>query len=360
MMKTPFDGPMAEAARLTRAGDLSEATRLIRSMLSGGASETPRGDGPIDLTPTRVTAPSKGEAEAKRGPARGAEQGRLVERRYGGSGRALDYLLYVPRDARDGMPLVVMLHGCTQSPEDFARGTGMNRLADEFGVLVAYPRQTEAANPQKCWNWFRPGDQQRDRGEPALIAGVVRQVLADQHAEPRRVYVAGLSAGGAEAAVMAACYPDLFAAVGVHSGIAFGAARDLPGALAAMKRGVAAKPGQSATAFVPVITFHGDRDPIVHADNSREIIAAAVKAIGEPLTTRSETGRGAAGRSYTREISTNAQGRVLIEQWTVHGAGHAWFGGASGGSYTDPTGPDASREMLHFFLAHEAGRAAGR
>jgi poly(hydroxyalkanoate) depolymerase family esterase len=249
-----------------------------------------------------------------------------------------------------GMPLVVMLHGCTQSPEDFARGTDMNRLADAFGFLVAYPQQSQAANPQKCWNWFRPGDQQRDKGEPALLAGITREVIARHGVDADRVYIAGLSAGGAAAAIMASEYPDIYAAVGVHSGLACGAARDLSSALAAMQRGS----GKAATAragghFVPVITFHGDRDATVHAKNSEEIVAAACAAADVPLSLDIEEGD-RSGRRYRRESHSDPQGTVVIEQWTVSGAGHAWSGGDRAGSYADPKGPDASREMVRFFL----------
>lgn len=362
-MTMRLDPAMAEALRLTRAGDLPEATRLIQARLAGGTAGAPRADADVvDLAPTRVTVSSEPRTTNRwSGMSDNDAAGRFVERRHSGPEGVLDYRLYLPRGAVAGMPLVVMLHGCTQSPEDFARGTGMNRIADELGFVVAYPRQKTAANPNKCWNWFRPEDQRRDRGEPALIAGVTRQILADERANPRRVYVAGLSAGGAAAAVLAACYPDVYVAVGIHSGLAYGAAHDLPSALMAMKRGGGASAVRKGpnTGFVPVITFHGDRDRLVHAGNSREIIAAATAAARIPLMTLTETGRSGGGRRYAREVSADAEGRVLIEQWTVHGAGHAWSGGDAAGSHTDPTGPDASREMLRFFLDHEAALPAG-
>ena len=216
---------IADALQRTRSGDLMGATALIRASLSGDASPSPLdepGGFVIDLKPERVTV------ESKRGEPV-PPHGSFEARRHVGPAGHMEYMLYRPADAAPGLPLVMMLHGCTQSPEDFALGTRMNRLADELGFLVAYPRQTQASNQQKCWNWFRPGDQERDRGEPALIAGVTRDVIAAEGADAACVYVAGLSAGGAAAAIMADAYPDLFAAVGVHSGLACGAARDLPG-----------------------------------------------------------------------------------------------------------------------------------
>lgn len=344
---------IAEALRLTRSGDLAEATALLRTALSGGgltAADVPAAGGAADLVPGRVAITSR---YGRPDPRPASPAGRFEARRHAGPGRAIDYMLHRPARAAPGMPLVVMLHGCTQSPEDFARGTGMNRLADELGFLVAYPRQTQATNPQKCWNWFRPGDQQRGNGEPALIAGLTRDIVAAERADPARIYVAGLSAGGAAAAIMAHAYPDLFAAVGIHSGLACGAARDLPSALAAMKRGATHGVGPRAAdaRFVPVITFHGDRDGTVDEVNARQIVAAAAAATRVPITVEVLTGD-AGGRRYTRALSRDDRGRVLIEQWTIAGAGHAWSGGDATGSYADAAGPDASRAMLRFFLDH--------
>lgn len=344
-----FQASMAEALRLTRSGNLMGAAALLRSTLDPSKARAPSARGsanePIDLVPgaTKPTDAPPPE-ELTRGPARFEEQ--LYQGREG----TIGYWLYRPAQASAGMPLIVMLHGCTQSPQDFARGTAMNRLADELGFLVAYPQQSASANPQKCWNWFKPGDQQRDKGEPALLAAITREVIARHGVDADRVYIAGLSAGGAAAAIMASEYPELYAAVGVHSGLACGAARDLPSALSAMKRGG----GTAATArdgqrFVPVITFHGDRDTTVHEVNSREIVAAASAAAGVPLSVHIDEGS-SAGRSYRREASADPQGNVLIEQWTIGGSGHAWSGGDRAGSYADPSGPDASREMVRFFL----------
>ncbi|KHL24506.1 hypothetical protein PK98_10925 [Croceibacterium mercuriale] len=352
---------MAEVLRLTRSGKLMEATALLQGGPGAGTSDgTPaaagRNDALIDLVSDGGVwraKPSPASASATPGPDKAAAaatgQGRFEEQSWSGREGTIGYRLYHPANAMAGMPLVVMLHGCTQSPEDFARGTGMNALADELGFFVAYPRQTASANAQKCWNWFKPGDQQRDRGEPALLAGITRHVIADHAIDPARVYVAGLSAGGAAAAIMAAEYPDIYAAVGIHSGLGCGAAKDLPSALMAMQRG---GPARRQERFVPVITFHGDRDTTVHEANSQQIIAAASAAAGVTLTVRVEEGRSPSGRSFTRSVSVDPAGAELIEQWTVEGSGHAWSGGDASGSYTDPSGPEASREMMRFFLTH--------
>ena len=277
------------------------------------------------------------------------------------------YKLYVPSGLHAGqpVPLIVMLHGCTQSPDDFAAGTRMNTLAEEQSFLVAYPAQPASANAQKCWNWFSPGDQERDGGEPALIAGITRQIMRDYAVDPARIYVAGLSAGGAAAAIIGAAYPDLYAAVGVHSGLACGAARDLPSAFAAMRRGGAGTlrrassevTASNAAQTVPTIVFHADGDTTVHPSNSDHVLAQAGTTAGN-LTTTVEHGEVAnGGRRFTRTLHADFCGTAVLEQWIVHGGGHAWSGGSPEGSYTDPPGPDASRAMLRFFLDHPHPRA---
>jgi poly(hydroxyalkanoate) depolymerase family esterase len=269
------------------------------------------------------------------------------------------YKLYLPSTHRgDPAALVVMLHGCTQSPDDFAAGTRMNALAEEHGILVAYPAQTSSANAQRCWNWFSPGDQRRDAGEPALIAGITRQVMRDHAVDPRRVYVAGLSAGGAAAAIMGHAYPDLYAAVGVHSGLACGAAQDVASAFAAMRQGAPGAKLRSGNAgrVIPTIVFHADRDSTVHHRNGDQVIAQSGAIPPAGLRTEIERGQVPGGHAYSRTIHRDDGGRAMLEQWLVHGGGHAWSGGSPAGSYTDPRGPEASREMLRFFLTH-AGEA---
>ena len=266
------------------------------------------------------------------------------------------YKLYVPsRYKGEALPLVVMLHGCTQSPDDFAAGTRMNGCAEEQGLLVAYPAQPTSANPSRCWNWFEGREQRRGHGEPSLIAGITRQIIRDFPVEAGRVYVAGLSAGGATAAVMGATYPDLYAAIGVHSGLACGAARDMPSAFAAMREGggPATTSAHRSRTTVPTIVFHGDQDKTVNPVNGDQVIAQA--KLGTALKTTVVRGRSAGGMTFVRTIQSDETGRALLEQWVLQGAGHAWSGGRPGGSYTDPRGPDASREMVRFFLQHSTG-----
>ena len=262
------------------------------------------------------------------------------------------YKLYIPnRSGGRPLPLVIMLHGCTQSPDDFAAGTRMNALAEEHGCLIAYPAQPKIANAHKCWNWFSPEHQRHGEGEPSIIAGITRRIMQEHPVDPRRVYVAGLSAGGAAAVIMGTAYPDLYAAVGVHSGLPYGAARNVPAALMAMRNGVPANRAQPGGPTVPTIVFHGDQDRTVHPSNG-DSVTAQILTIGKDLWEQAEIGHVPGGHRFTRTIHTNHAGMVLCEQWLVHGSGHAWSGGSPAGSYTDPQGPDASREMLRFFLEH--------
>lgn len=265
------------------------------------------------------------------------------------------YKLYVPGTYRgEPSPLMVMLHACTQSAEDFSRGTRMNAVAEEHAILVAYPEQSIDANASKCWNWFNRRDQQRDLGEPSIIAGITRGIMQEYAVDPKRVFVAGMSAGGAQAAVLAATYPDVYAALGVHSGVACGLATDSASALAAMNGGDvrqsgSTRPDTQDRRLVPTIVFHGDRDTTVHPRNA-DRFAELVTATG--CEKHVETGRVLGGRAFTRTMYTDPSGQEVFEQWLIHGAGHAWSGGSTAGSFTDPQGPDASREIVRFLLGH--------
>ena len=356
---------MMEATRLTREGRLDEAMGVLQKALGtppmGGS--TMEGGSPFPKTVHTLLdrlGQGGGLSETLRRPAVRdqpvPEGARFEERTYADVAGSRTYKLYVPSGYRgEAVPLVVMLHGCTQSPDDFAVGTGMNDLAEEHTVLVAYPAQAPSANASKCWNWFKAGDQKRDRGEPSLIAGMTREVMRDFAVDSERVYVAGLSAGGAFAAVMGATYPDLYAAIGVHSGLACGAARDMPSAFEAMRQGGSATARKTDwsggfTAPVPTIVFHGDRDTTVNPLNGDQVIAQS-KAAAD-LNMEVHRGVSPGGIAYTRSVQSDETGHPMLEQWVLHGMGHAWSGGSPAGSYTEPRGPDASREMMRFFLRH--------
>ena len=397
-LNNPFLKKILAAGRLTRQGKLAEATVAIqRALASGSQARThtstswPVGAGAavadsplvLDGLVREAVAPAhRGDdpdttvADRVSTPERVSTPGRFVASSFTGATGTRAFKLFAPAGFDgESLPLVVMLHGCTQDPDDFAAGTRMNELAQAEGFFVLYPAQAARSNSHKCWNWFSPADQRRGAGEPALLAGMVRHVLQTHSIDPDRVYVAGLSAGGAMAAILASEYPDLFAAAGVHSGVAAGAASDVPSAFSVMKNGPAAAPSwpsASAThwptpardakaearphpAPAPVIVFHGDADATVTAANGDAVIAAAlegVEAVAEKVAGNATTGQRRTRRTVWRAADAGADAPTLAEHWVVEGAPHAWSGGASAGSYTDPEGPDASREMLRFFLAH--------
>src|SRR5258706_5961745 len=280
----------------------------------------------------RPTIPAASTAPAPV-PAAPRGESRFVLASYANGSGTRAYKTYIPaRDEGQPRPLVVMLHGCQQTPDDFAARTRMHELADEMGFIVAYPEQGSGANVARCWNWCQPDNQQRDDREPSLIAGITRAVIASYNVDARRVYVAGLSAGGAMAAIMGYTYPDLYAAIGIHSGLPYAAASDLPSAFAPMRGGSP----QPKSPRLPAIVFHGDGDTTVHPANGEQRFTSPTV----------ETG-GGRGPKYTRTVSV---GKPALEHWLVHGAGRAWSGGSPKGSYTDPLGPDATRAMLRFFL----------
>lgn len=388
---THFADMLGEATELMHSGNLMEATAAIQRALNNQAPMA-------NAAPAAHTAPASPRAATRAKPAAGqwrtAQSSAASKLRsklqasvedavvreapdsfervtFMHTGVRHQYRLYVPPGAAKGvaMPLVLMLHGCTQNADDFALGTGMNQAAAPANALVLYPVQTRSANPNGCWNWFEPGHQHRGQGEPELLVAMVRDVMARHPVDAQRVYAAGLSAGGAMAAVLGREYPDVFAAVGVHSGLQAGAADNMMAALSAMNNG--AKLGTknrptthpSGAPQPALIVFHGDADATVHAKNGEQLVDAALEsALGGKAAVRHETlqGKSDAGQRFTRTVyrATDAKDAgVLAEHWVLHSAGHAWSGGNARGSYTDARGVNATQEMLRFFLEHPRAAA---
>jgi poly(hydroxyalkanoate) depolymerase family esterase len=388
-MKALDQAQMLEATRLTRAGRLVEALSLLQRALGADTaqyaptkrSSVPRLTSPIidgeivaDAMSDRPAAAGRldtpallphdwkiklkglGRTRNLRPADIAPSAGRYISGSYSNAVGSRSYKLYIPgRQDDEPNPLIVMLHGCTQSADDFAAGTRMNFAAEVRGCFVVYPEQPQAANASKCWNWFRSADQDRDQGEPALIAGITRQIMKEHNIDPRRVYVAGLSAGGAAAAIMGETYPDLYAAVGVHSGLACGSARDLPSAFAAMSGKPSIKSTGAARAsarLMPTIVFHGDMDKTVHPCNGAKVIARA--NADNPFCGTTVRKNSTSGGGYSHSVQRHAEGPSVLELWELHGAGHAWSGGNPAGSYTSQDGPNATEEMLRFFLEQSA------
>jgi poly(hydroxyalkanoate) depolymerase family esterase len=413
-MKGVLSTAMRRAMRLTREHDLLGATRVIQSALSGRApasdEQVPQSSRLIELQTdpnipqllpdARIANACFEDVAVERHSAAGASDQLLpiakllrkadlpgfspggmplgksakipqvpvpdgaayLARSFTCEAGSREYKVFLPSH-RDGQkhPLIIMLHGCTQSPDDFAVGTGMNRLAEEHGCVVAYPRQSTKANQSGCWNWFKPTDQIRDAGEPSIIAGITRTIMEEFDIDAQRVYVAGLSAGGAMAAIMSATYPELYAATGIHSGLACGSAADAASAFAAMRgnSGPAAprqrrkRRPKGAKGYVRTIVFHGASDQTVHPSNADMILAEARGALTDVLHEIRHDGS-AGGRAYKRTVIADDSGVSQVELWAIEGLGHAWSGGSRAGSHTDQRGPDASREMLRFFLEGSA------
>ncbi len=408
---------MLQATRLVGKGDLREATNLIQRALQGGSvpdtaastadpipnqSEKAPIDGTFRVVDDVVEPASdnrqahqdsveqpfanfrwskarqwterfKSAPEPVLDPSPTADvggDGQFVSRSYTNQAGTRAYKLYIPSSyTGQKLPLVVMLHGCTQNPDDFAAGTRMNALAEKEQCFVVYPAQTNTANQSKCWNWFEPADQLRDHGEPSIIAGITREVISRYSIDPQRVYVAGLSAGGAMATTMGITYPDLYAATAVHSGLPHGAAHDMPSAFMAMQGNMAMVPeqhsksprGEKCKRVVPTIVFHGDRDTKVHPLNGDRVIAQWTEIHGhnekhsntaQKPRVKVQRGQVPNGHTYSRTVFCDTNGQSILEQWKIHGAGHAWSGGSPNGSYTDARGPDATKEMIRFFYEH--------
>jgi poly(hydroxyalkanoate) depolymerase family esterase len=387
-----------EATQLLQSSGPQAATAAIQRSLRGGTASTderePDNREFVDINPI----PEKQEAPRSSGftmrsfPKRwrgvpGATRENLVEEEaFKEAGRGADhqletpgeflassctngagtrsYKIYIPSGYKDEpLPLIVMLHGCKQNPDDFAAGTKMNQVAEQHNCFVVYPAQAIAANSSNCWKWFHPSDQTRDGTEPSIIADITRKVMREYRIDQDRLFIAGLSAGAAMAGIVASAYPELYAAVGIHSGLPIGSAHDVPSAFAAMKGGGKAVRRRTANHLVPAIVFHGDRDHTVHPDNAVGVLAQCLNTSSDVVRdghmahrAKVVQGKAKGGRSYTQTIYFNPLGTPVAERWTIHGAGHAWSGGAGSGSYTDPKGPDASEEMMRFFNAHALER----
>jgi poly(hydroxyalkanoate) depolymerase family esterase len=385
-MNSDFARAMHRATASVRQQNLAEATSIIQAALSGRASGgecEPAGRTQamtlplpgLQAPPRRLRRPlgevvqtlregrrlfdpsglgALASVPAARMPALPLPEGATFTwRTYDSAAGARRCRLFVPScPAEDIAGLVVMLHGCKQDPDDFAAGTGMNALADANRLLVVYPAQNGTANVASCWNWFDPAHQSRDAGEPAILSGITREIVSEFAVNPDRVFVAGLSAGGAMAAVLAETHPDLFAAVGVHSGLPYGSANDVMSAFAAMRgQGPLGAPGRTRAGQGPrLIVFHGTADHTVHPRNAENIVAGACHAVAGSIV-REARGQTASGRDYTCRTVAAPNGSAQIELWLVEGGAHAWSGGHPSGSYTDPGGPDASAEMVRFFLS---------
>ncbi|WP_020558383.1 extracellular catalytic domain type 1 short-chain-length polyhydroxyalkanoate depolymerase [Thiofilum flexile] len=367
-MKSPLLASMQETIKLVKAGQWGEATQSLQRALgtkttarsqteqSATPDETPPSESPSNLGALGSLFKAFQDSFKPVPPPPIPSQAQFITKTFSNEYGSRDYKLYIPSSYKTkALPLVVMLHGCTQSSDDFANGTQMNALAEQYQLLIAYPEQSAQANVQRCWNWFKPQDQTHNQGEPSLIAGITQAIMADYRVDKKRVYIAGISAGGAMSAIMAALYPDLYSAVGIHSGLAFGSAQSFSSALMAMNLGI--KPIHQPSHFVPLIIFQGDQDKTVAARNA-DILFEQAKTLYQQqhenasfkLCTQEHSPTDS--HPYTCTIIENSQGIHEIEYWKIHGAGHAWSGGDSSGSYTDPKGPDASQEIVRFFLRH--------
>jgi poly(hydroxyalkanoate) depolymerase family esterase len=322
---------------------------------------------PLDLSSlsTGLTMPSTSSTIVPSG------SGTLAHRTLDLPGGRRSFMVYTP-PGREGatMPLVVALHGCTQTATGFASSSGLHPVADRDGLVIAYPEQAAEHNPGSCWNWFLPAHQRRDAGEPAALAAITRSLVGRDGVDPARVYVTGLSSGAAMAAIMGATYPDLYAAVGVHSGLPYQSATSQGAAFGVMSNGVADPDGLGRAAFaaggpraraVPVIVVHGNADRTVDPGNGEAVVRQwmAANRLAAPgrytpdfdQPSRVESGQAPGGLRWAASGWDDAGGVEIQRYVQVLGLGHAWSGG-SGGSFTEPRGPSASDLMTDFFSRH--------
>lgn len=369
---------MGRALDAVRSSNPLEATRLIQVALRGSGDPEPHADHrPSSTINSPETLSRQAEEHRPYGPRRAAGLAETIaalrsfklpqgiktpsadnmapaspdftKRTFTCASGQREYRLFIPAGG-EPCGLIVMLHGCRQTPEDFAVGTNMNAVAQGHNLLVAYPHQPSAANPMSCWNWFRPRDQAPLGGEAEIIAGLTESLRAEFNIPGETVFLAGLSAGGAMAAVLGSTHPALYSAVGIHSGLAYKSADDMKSAFAAMRGQNGPRRKELAgDGFRPrLIVFHGTDDQTVAPANARQLWEDAVrsKGPGDILDLRISSG----GRTVDRRIFTAGAEVASVEEWMIHGSGHAWCGGNPGGSYTDANGPNASVEMARFFL----------
>ena len=307
-----------------------------------------------------------------------ASSGTWQQYTYNGSAGSRPYFVYTPANYQVGtpVPLIVMLHGCTQTPANFAAATGMNQLADQKQFIVVYPQQTSTYNLSECWNWFDSADQARGSGEPAIISGIaqiVEQNTSQWTINVKHVYVVGFSAGAAMSVIMGATYPDIFAAIGVNSGLEYQAATSMSGAFIAMSQGGPnpAQQGQvaynamgSTARVVPTIVFHGTSDYTVFPINGDQVVQQWIQTnslasnntynVSFSSPTSTTQGQVSGGHTYSVYTWNDSNKNEVQEYWKVNGMGHDWSGGSNGGSFTDPQGPNASLAMYNFFMNHPA------
>jgi poly(hydroxyalkanoate) depolymerase family esterase len=298
---------------------------------------------------------------------------RFEQRTYTNAAGTRTYWLYVPSGYRgQKVPLVVVLHGCSQNALSIAIDTEFNDYAERDTFLVAYPEQPSSANASQCWNWFLPEHQRRGSGEASIIAGIATSVAREFSVDRRRTHVTGMSAGGAMTVNLGATYPDVFASIGVSAGVEYKAAQDVASGVLVLQTGGPDPDQQGALAYVameraartvPVIVFHGDLDQTVRPVNGDQVLSQWAQTndlvddrvdndtvSDAPAATVAGTVPG--GRAWTRyEYELRPEG-PLLEKWIVHGMTHKWSGGAEGQTFTDPAGPEATEEMLRFFASH--------